>query len=509
MAFELRQFQKDAIHDLRRALRSGSKRPVLRLPTGAGKTVVAREVLKLASEQSNNALFLAPRRQLVLQASGKLAEANMRHGVIMAGEPRSASEPLQVVSKDTLHARAIRSQKIELPPADLIIADEAHLFATPSAGQIFDAYPNARVVGLSATPALPNGKGLGNYFDDLVEGPDIGDLIEQGWLVKPEYYGGSRPDMTGAQTRDGEWVSKDIEERANKAELVGDVVTNWLRLAQGRPTVVFAATVAHSRHLRDQFEAAGVTAEHIDGNTEADERDAILSRVRRGETQVITNCAVLNIGWDEPSISCCVIARPTKSIVLFHQMVGRALRLDEGKSDCIVIDHAGAVDLHGFVDEPVEWSLDPGSRVQDRQHERRVENAEPKPITCAHCEFVYTRPTSDRCPSCGEAQPKGREVVTWADAELTKLERDGKRDNRKHTWEEKHAFFGQLLWICAERRNKEGWAKHKYRERYSVWPNDPRVNNAMPYEPTRETRAWVKSRDIAFFQATKSQRRAA
>src|SRR5207342_3164772 len=157
----------------------------------------------------------------------------------------------------------------------------------------------------------------------------------------------------------------------NRNDLVGDIVSNWHKLEQRRKTLVFCVDVAHSVHVRDEFVKSDVRAEHVDGGTPKAERDAILARLASGETELVTNCMVLTEGFDLPAIGCIVLARPTKQLGLFRQMAGRGLRPAEGKSDLILIDHAGAVYAHGLLEDRIEWSLDTDKHAENKTHAAR------------------------------------------------------------------------------------------------------------------------------------------
>jgi superfamily II DNA or RNA helicase len=243
---------------------------------------------------------------------------------------------------------------------------------------------------MTATPCRGDGRGLGSVFEEIVECPQIETLIELGFLVRTKVYAPSTPDLTGVRVERGDYVESQLAERMDKAKLVGDIVEHWHRLAAGRKTVVFATGVAHSIHIRDEFRRSGVLAEHIHGKTPVEERDAILARLSRGEVDVVCNCAVLCEGWDQPDVSCIVLARPTKHMGLYRQMIGRVLRPAPGKDHALVLDHAGATWQHGLVEEPVVWTLDEdrraenpdrppavGMRLRPSRHARSVTRSEP------------------------------------------------------------------------------------------------------------------------------------
>lgn len=493
----LRTYQQQALDALRRSLGSGNNAPLLCAPTGSGKTHIARAAVDGAKAKGRSVLFLAPRRELIYQTSEKLLQAGIGHGLLMAGEAPTLYAPVQVASIPTLYSRCIKRERMPLPAADVVIIDEAHLSVAKMTREVIDAYPNAAKVGMTATPARMDGKALGLIYDDMVMGPSVRELTEQGYLVPARYFAPSRPDLQGVKITAGDYNAKDAG-RAMQP-IIGDVVYNWLRIAKGRKTVVFSINVSHSQQLRDDFRAAGIPAEHLDGNTPNEERKAILGRLRSGETQVLCNCEVLTYGWDEPSISACVIARPTKSIVRYLQMAGRVLRPSEGKEDCLIIDHTGTVDELGFVDDPVDWTLDGTQKIQDRIRERK--KTEPKQITCGECATVFRGPV---CPVCGTApdrnHPRYHETV---DASLQELDRSKQRKNRQWTSDEKRRFFGELKSYAQAHGYASGWASHKYRQKLGVWPNAHK--NAPSVEPSQETLSWIRSRQIAWAKRRKQE----
>jgi superfamily II DNA or RNA helicase len=351
-------------------------------------------------------------------------------------------------------------------------------------------------LGLTATPCRGDGRGLGNVFDALVECPPVAELIDLGFLVGTNVYAPSRPDLTGVATARGDYVEKQLAERMDRAELVGDIVTHWHRLAERRRTVVFATGVAHSVHLRDEFRRSGVWAEHIDGGTPTDERDAILARLASGEVEVVTNCMVLTEGWDSPAVSCCVLARPTKHMGLYRQMVGRVLRPAPGKVDALVLDHAGAIFRHGFAEDPVLWTLDEDRRAENPAHVGRGESPESTLTTCPECKAV--RWAGKACDLCGwQPRPKPC-AIDVEDGDLAYVERTRRIRADQATADDKHIFHRQLLYIADERGYKLGWAAHKHKEKFGHWPAD---NRSEPLAPEPAVRSWVRSRQIAYAKA--------
>lgn len=490
----IRPYQQDAVDNVRRSLAAGNRRVLLQLATGAGKTRIASEIIGLASGRGKTSLFLAPRRELIYQAAQSFLRHGIRPGIIMAGElPMHAD--VQVASFDTLHARAVRSKRIAMPDADLVIVDEAHLSVAESRKEIIARYPEARIIGLTATPARGDGRGLGEIYEDLVLGPSIRELVDQGHLVPLRYFAPTEPDLKALRlNKDGDYIENALAERMDKVNLIGDIVENWMRIARHRQTVVFCVNCAHSRHVRDAFLDAGIAAEHVDGETPTDERAQIFARVRSGATQVLTNVFVASYGLDIPRLDCAVLARPTKNIALYLQTIGRVMRPHDRKVDALVIDHSGAVKENGFADDFIPWSLDGKEKVKDRKEKLAKEKKEPKEIECKVCKSVFKGRRD--CPNCGAEMVAKNQGIPVHEADLQELSRSAKKDNREATWEEKQQFMAGLRAYAAEHGYQAGWVAHKYRTKFSVWPNDSRLKDvpAQPYSD--ELRRWLVSQNI-------------
>lgn len=488
---QLRPYQINAVNNLRREVAAGNRRIVLQSPTGSGKTLIAAEMIRGAEAKGKKTVFLAPRRELVYQCSNKLTDMGILHGLIMAGEVPTPSANVQVCCVPTLHARAVRRNTIALPDADLVIADESHLFLAETFSGILDRYSDKVIIGLTATPARTDGRGLGEIFQTMVSTSSVKDLVNMGFLVPQTYFSPSRPDLEGIKIKRGDYAEDQLQARMNTPKLVGDIVTNWSRLASDRQTVVFASGVAHSIHLRDEFRLAGVAAEHLDGKTPTEERADILRRVNSGDVQVLTNCMVCTFGWDAPTVSCCVLARPTKSLTLYLQMAGRVLRPSAGKETALILDHSGAVQELGFVDEEQPWSLHGDGKIQERK--AALKQGTPKPVTCPECKFTFK--TASECPRCGwkPAQKKGawQEVI---EGDLYEVSKGKKQKHRVFTVAEKQSWYSQLCSHAKARGFKDGWIAHKYREKFGVWP---RGLASVCAPVTLEVSSWIQSRNIA------------
>ncbi len=432
--------------------------------------------------------------------------AGIDAGIVAAGFSATPDLPVQVAMIPTLHARTIRSRRIELPPAAFVVVDEAHHATARSWRLIIEAYPAARVVGMTATPCRKNGSGLGVLFQDIVETPQITELIEQGWLVPPKVYSAPGLDLTGLRSQGGDYIEKELAACVDTGKLVGDIVSHWWRHAAGLKTIAFAVNVGHSRHLAEEFNRSGAVAEHLDGTTQAEEREAILKRLANGTTDIVCNCAVLTEGFDLPTIRAIVLARPTHSFALYRQMGGRGLRRASGKNDCVILDHAGCLMRHGWLQDPVLWTLDPRERVVNRAHEARMSSYHRKLVECPEC--GASRFQGKGCPSCGWRPRTKGQLVKVIDEDLVLRERG--REAKPHEWtnEERREFYAELLGLCDElnrgrrRRGKPdfkpGWVDIQYREKFKGhWPSGEWAGDPAR-APSSATRGWVRSRFIAW-----------
>jgi DNA repair protein RadD len=495
-AIELRGYQRDVIKEFDGKVAAGSKRVLLVAPTASGKTVILADIVRRAKEQGRSVVVLAHRREIIQQTFDELRDRGVRAGIIQAGISGRPLERVQVASISTLWCRAFRSDAMPRPDADLFVIDEAHHATARSYRKIIEAYPNAILLGLTATPCRGDGRGLGNTFDVMIECPQVAELTAQGYLVNAVVYAPLDPDLSGVATRNGDYSEDQLAERVDQPKLVGDIIMHWHKFGKRRKTVVFAVNVEHSLHLRDEFCRSGVRAEHVDGNTAAAERDAILARLASGETELVTNCMVLTEGWNMPEVACCILARPTKKLGLYRQMVGRVLRTAPGKTDAVILDHAGAVYRHGQPADHVNWSLDPDSRAVSPAHEaRKQKKIGGGLIECTQCTAL--RVGGQACMQCGFEPVRQGKYVEIEEGDL-RLVTNGKAGAAPTPTEQQRiTFYSELRSIERERGFKRGWAAHQYNKKFSAFP-PWEWNNFPNLTPTAMTRSWVRSRQIAF-----------
>jgi superfamily II DNA or RNA helicase len=493
----LRPYQTDAVAEIARTITAGPKRIILVAPTGSGKTVIGADIIKSAVEAYQRVLLITHRREIIQQTSNKLNALGIRHGIILAGVSPRQLEPVQIASVQTLFQRAIRTDKMLLPIAHVLVIDECHHCPAQTYQQIIDAYPDATLLGLTATPCRGDGRGLGGIFQTIIETPQVAELIEQGYLVKTRVYAPVNPDLKGVRTQAGDYVEAQLAARMDIPKLIGDIVTHWHKYSERRSTVCFAVNVAHSIHMRDEFVKSGVRAEHIDGGTPKAERDAALARLASGETELISNCMVLTEGWDMPEVGCCILARPTKKMGLYRQMIGRVLRPADGKPDAIILDHSGAVFRHGFAEDPVEWTLDLDHRAQSPTHVARCEKGwGSRLLECSQCGAI--RVAGEPCPACGFLPKRPPRDVFVAHGDLG-LVQGGRAQPHAYDPIERAEWHGQLAYIAQQRGYKPGWVAHQYKQKFGcfpAWGSQP-----LLIMPTPEVLSWVRSRMIAFAKA--------
>lgn len=509
---QLWKFQHDVLDGVRRAFLAGHRAVLIVAPTGSGKTVMGSSIIHSSEEKGKQSMFMAHRRELVEQAANKLLKFGVNHGIIMAGHRAERWRGVQIASIDTLRARYMNQKRkinIPLPNLDILMIDEAHRSCSPTYTKLINHYRDegTLIIGLTATPVRGDGKGLGNLYTAMVEAPSVMELIRMGHLVQPHYYAPTIPDLTGVKVARGDYVEGQLQDIMDQREPVGDIVTNWLRICPDRKTIVFASGVKHSMHIAEEFKAAGISAEHVDGETSLQDRHAILDRLRAGETQVITNCMVLTEGFDCPDLSCCVLARPTRNVGLYLQMGGRVLRTSEdtGKKDAIIIDHSGNLYEHGFLEDDQGWVLSESVGSKPRE-ERKAEAVRKDPITCVKCSYQYRGMRV--CPNCGhEPKPRGEYVETrhadLIEIERRKLKKAAKK--KEFTPEEKQEWYSMFYHYALEKGHKEGSVAHKFKEKFGHWPRNMKK---FPLEPTPEASAYIRHLNIKSAHRMKRQKEA-
>lgn len=469
----LRPYQKRSIADTYEALRTND-RVMLQLPTGSGKTHIAMAIIKQGLKHGRRINFCVDRITLLDQTFDKFREAGLPVSIMQGNHSLFRPEkPVQIVSLQTL-ARRTRDR---WPPANLFIIDEAHTHYEVTS-KVMRKWTNVKVLGLSATPFTT---GLGRHYEALVVGATTEELMLQGYLSNFIAYGPSQPDLRGVRHTNGDYNVNDLEQRMST--ITGDLLTHWRKHGQGKKTIGFTPTVRYAEHLAELFTANGIPSDYVCGKDSEERRLDVLTRYRAGDITCLFNCEVLIKGYDQPDIEVGIVARPTRSLSLHIQMLGRLLRTAPGKEKAIILDHAGNIGRLGFPDAPLPDTLCDRERGVSSRDRRDPE--EPTPWTCPQCTTIV-QPGNRTCPSCGfmPRQPHQVEVV---EGSLRKLARTDKV--------EKQAVYSQLLHIAAQRNRRHGWVAHTYRDIFGVWPRGMIERSA---EPTEELANWIRHRDIRY-----------
>jgi DNA repair protein RadD len=451
------------------------RRLVLVAPTGAGKTIMFSDMIRRAVANGRRALVLAHRRELVDQAVDKLRAIDVDAGVILAGEREDRSRAVQVASIQTLGARREGVACRLLPEADLVVVDEAHHAVSPTWRRVIESYPDAVVIGATATPWRTDKRGLADLFETHVLAATVSELIENGSLSPYDVRAYDAPDLHEVPITAGEYNQGALSLACNTSVLVGGIVREFMSYNAGRRALLFPVSIEHSLALVAELQANGVKAEHIDGDTPKDERKAIIAALARGRVQVVSSVGCFTEGFDSPGVEICILARPTMSLTLHLQMCGRGLRPAPGKEKALLVDHGGNFLRHGLPDDERDYTL----------------SATPKRVAelnrCPLCLQVFRLLGDDgSCPKCGEIIAPPREVreenarkeKERIEGEIINAERIKelrKQAAARESAEKKRAFYERLCAEARDKRYKAGWVFVRFKLKYGHPPNFGKV----------------------------------
>lgn len=448
---KLRPYQEKLLEDLRQSMRQGHRRILAVMPTGAGKGTTIAVMVQSAADRGKRVLILAHRKELIADLSKRISWLGIDHGIICAGYSEDLTKPVQVGSVQTIVRRIDR-----IPEPSLIVQDEAHhLIRGNMWGRIVDAWPDAYLIGKTATPARLGGEGLGEghggYFTDMVLGPSVADLIFAGFLSPARIY--APPvvaDLQGIRSRGGDYANDQAAAAMDRPTVTGDAIAHYQRLAAGQQAIAFCCNVAHAVSVCDAFKTAGISAELLLGNTP--DREQVVTAFASHRIRVLVTVDVVSEGFDVPAASCAILLRPTQSLGLYLQQVGRVLRPAPGKEHAVILDHVGNVNRHGFPDDPRDWSLD------DRMRRSKGTPA-PSVRTCPEC-FAAFKP-APICPVCGaQCVPIKSRVIRELAGELQEM----KRRTQQRQQQGQARTLKELIHLGQARgmKNPVGWAKHVY-----------------------------------------------
>ncbi|MCP5197017.1 MAG: DEAD/DEAH box helicase family protein [Gammaproteobacteria bacterium] len=451
--------QATLLRDAQQAYLRGARAVLMVMPTGAGKTFTFAKATQLACEKGRRVLLLAHRRELIEQISRALWAFEVRHGIIAPDFDFSSCD-VQIASIPTLVRRWYPGRYA----FDLIVIDEAHHAVSGSGlATILDGLPDAKRLGVTATPCRLDGRGLGieagGFFDALVQGPSVLELIEQGYLARPVVYAppeSTGPDLRSVKVVAGDYAPGQLEKVMNQSPLIGDAVSHYQRLCPGQPAIAFCVTVEHAEQVAWQFQQAGFRAAALSGQTQDGLRAQMIKNLGQGTLHVLTSCNVVSEGTDIPIVSAAILLRPTASKALAMQQIGRVLRIHPGKEKALILDHAGNTRRHGLPTEPSDWTLE----GRPKGARRDFEGARTK--ECPNC-GVSLATNARQCPECGQA-------FSVADLPLPVAgdleEVDAVAVARAKRQEVAQArTLDELQMIGRQRGYRAGWAHHVWRER--------------------------------------------
>jgi DNA repair protein RadD len=465
MPLALRPYQVLAIEKLRQSYRTRHNAPLLVSPTGSGKTVVIATVAHTAVLRATQTLIVAHRRELIQQAVQKLAVVGIKPAIIAPGYDPDYNAQVQVASIQTAVRRLDK-----LPPYGLIVVDEAHHSRATQYQRLFASQPQAKLLGVTATPARLDGRGLGKQdggpFDDLVIAAEVDELIQQDYLAPVHVFVPKKHlDLSGIHTRGGDYNADDLDQLVRGAKITGDAVQEYRERADHQPCLVYCVSIAHAQEAADAFSAAGYRSRMVCGTTPRDERDSAIAGLHTGEVEVLTSCALIDEGLDVPSVGCVILLRPTKSMVLHRQQVGRGMRPAPGKT-LVVLDHVGNSIEHELPTTRVMWTLD---GIIKKKHGATL-------TWRCECGALNAMPDDvcDVCggPRCGK-EARERELTTEPGAMIALThEMLVKRMRHLHVREiYRRKYTRAELTAFAEAHNYHpGWVGHREREQQGLRP---------------------------------------
>ena len=458
MGFVLRDYQTILIHKIRDSL-ARHRRTLACSATGSGKTVVATHMLDQSAKRGKSSVFVVHRKELLDQTSTALDEQGVEHGLIAGG--RSASRAAVQIA--TIQTLARRVDSMEAP--DLIVVDEAKHAAAASYRQMLEAWPTAYVVGLDATPERADGKGLDDLFDDMVMGPSVAWLMEQGHLAKYRLIAPPNGiDLSGVHKRGGDFARNELAGAVDHTSIIGDAVGHYKRHVGDGRCLVYCVSRAHAKHVEAAYRAAGVDARYCAGDTDAGERRAMVRGFQFGNPRVLVSVDLFGEGLDVPGLDAVQLLRPTQSLALHLQQIGRALRPD-GDKVALILDHAGNTWRHGLPDDDRDWTLEGSRGKKKRNGEEGVGLKH-----CPDCFAIYAA-SKGSCPLCGNVPPVAERTPEEIEGELAEI--DVLQMKRKRRSEEGEArTLEALVRLGMERGYKIGWAARRHAVRTKTNPEN-------------------------------------
>jgi DNA repair protein RadD len=459
-----RDYQEEAIQNIRGSYINGYRAPLLVLSTGSGKTVVFCAITERVAAKRRKVYILVHRQELLRQTSEHLTLLGVAHGCIAPGYCMTG-DPVQVASVQTLVRRLSR-----LPTPDLLIIDECHHSNAGTWREIITTWSASRVLGVTATPCRMDGTGLGQqaggFFDLMIEGPSIRALIDSGYLSQPIVYAPPTDvNLDTVRIRAGDYEQHELSVRMDKPKITGSAIEHYSRLCPNMPAIAFCSSVEHSEHVAKQFNEAGIPSVSLTGDLPDTVRKHRIQSLAHGGIKVLTSCDIISEGTDIPVVAAAILLRPTQSLTLFLQQCGRALRVYPGKTHSVILDHVGNCLRHGMPDDVREWSLNAEKPTPRKRKEGQEEEAQ-RLRMCDKC-YAVMPATKLVCPQCGHVHHANGREIKQVDGTLVEMNRDMAERMRIRNRQEvgMAQSLKALIELGKSRNCKPGWAYHVYNGR--------------------------------------------
>jgi DNA repair protein RadD len=475
MSHQLRDNQFEAVDDLRAAYRKGYRAPLLVMPTGSGKTHVFTYIATEAEKRGFRVLIIVHRSYLWKQCSNKINDIGKSHGIIAPGHT-NIGHKIQIASIDTL----VRRLHSIIPP-DLIIFDEGHhVWGKNKWGKVLSFFPNARVLGVTATACRTSGQGLGinsgGHYDILVPGPSGLDLTPEYLTPYKLFAPDIGVDMTGVRRIAGDYDKKETIKRVDLKSIYGNIPAHYKKICPGIPAIAFCVSVKHAEHVSEEFNSWGISSASVSGKTSEKQREYLFNGLASGKFSVLCSCDLVSEGFDVPVCGCAILLRPTQSLVLYLQQCGRTTRISDGKEFAYIIDHVGnsRPERHGFPDKERVWSLD------GIMKNKLVSEASISIRTCLQCFHVH--PPAPKCPECGYVYTTGFKLPpTNEDIKLKEMETARQQKQEKIAIRKKEQAscntLDSLKAYAASKRYKAGYVKHIWNARLTKFHTAENIND--------------------------------
>lgn len=431
---KLRDYQNELLLSIKREMMMGKQSVCAVLGCGGGKSVIQAHIAKSATDKGNQVLFLVHRRELCAQIEQTFVQCGVDLSLC------------QIAMVQTITRRLGK-----IPEPKIIITDEAHHALSDSYKRIYNFFPDALRIGFTATPIRMNEGGLGNVFDGLIEGVSTPWLIENNFLAPYRYYSVKLADTSNLHIKRGDYDSREVAELMEDRVIYGETIKNYRKIADGKKTIIYCASVEASKKTAEEFKAIGIRAAHLDATTPKELRNQIIRQFRSGEVQVLCNVELLGEGFDVPDCECVILLRPTKSLTLFIQQSMRSMRYQANKT-ALIIDHVGNVFQHDFPDAIREWSL--SSKKKKQKSTIKIKE-------CSVC--YYCLPSNVKiCPACGyEFTSQERGEIETIDVELAEITHLNILATKSYDHYKSLKTFDELVLFQKAKKYKFSWVLHK------------------------------------------------